>query len=320
MQMNWKEDPSLPIEPWQIEDYRHLPISILFGRLKTWKIALDETRFISYAESCSSPEELVEVLWVEEDDSHLDEAYLLVFELWRRLLPEKQSLSIFCDELDHLIDLYDNGALENEELLVEALTDLESVLDEHADQGEDSKQIFTEISLYCAHDLESFIYDYASAQLDQGNGVYASELVDGFFPYILDIKWFDFLHLRLIAETDIDEANIMLSRLLEILKDEPDFELLLEIARFLVHSGATTHFVQTVKQARKWIGTEQDFQELLAISCEFYRLLDREEETSAVAQILKERQGNPLEEAISPQDASLKAYYQLFENFERSEA
>lgn len=320
LRMNWEEDPSLDVEPWQVEDLRALPNEALFERLDQLGISLDEDRFCHYAEKCSCPEELADTLWTADTIDHFDQAYLLLFEVWRRLLPEKQSLSIFCDELDHLIDLYDSDQQFNEEQLQNALSDLERVLDEHSDQGQDAKHIFREIALFCAHDLESFIYDYASAQIDQEQSLYASELIDGFFPYIRDTKWYVFLQIRLLFETDSEEAQPMLDRLLEELEEEPDFELLLEITRFFVTGGALRQFRRVIHQARNSIKTEQDFQELLALSCEFYRLLDREDELQVVASMLLKRQGKPLEAKLSASDEAIKEYYRLFVDLDPSQA
>ncbi|MBS0629583.1 MAG: hypothetical protein JSS30_05085 [Verrucomicrobia bacterium] len=315
--MNWQEDPTLPVEQWQIEDYRSLSSKELFKKLKALGIPLDEERFHNYAEASDSPEELTDALVVDEELDRFDEAYLIVFELWRRLAPEKESLSIFCDQLDYLIHLYDQDQLENEEDLNNALTELERILDENVDQGEDPQALFQEISLYCAHDLQSFIYDYASDQIDHDRGVYASELIDGFSPYTTDSQWFAFLQMRLLAASDPEEGEIMLDRILE---DAPDFELLLEIARYLVNQGDVSHFLRVVKQARNLIETEQDFQELLAITSEFYRLLDQEEQSQAVFDILKQRQGIPLEKEIASNDKHFKEYFKLFEDLDRSEA
>lgn len=320
IRMNWQEDPTLPVEPWQVEDYRSLSIKDLFKRLKALKIPLDEERFIIYGEHSASPEELTDTLFVDEELDQFDQVYLLVFELWRRLLPEKESLSIFCDQLDYLIDLYDQEMLKSEEALNDALTELERVLDEHTDKGEDPHTLFQEISLYCAHDLQSFIYDFASDQIDQNNNLQASEIIDGFSPYISESRWFEFLQLRLLAAVDPDEADVMLDRILEEQNRNPDFELLLEIARFLVNQGAVPNFVKVVKQARTLIETEQDFQELLAITCEFYRLLDREEESQKVFEILKKRQGIPLEQEVASNDKLFKEYFRLFEDLDWSEA
>lgn len=318
--MNWQEDPSLEVEPWQIEDYRAFSTKEIFKKLKTLGIPLDEERFLIYADASASPEELTDTLVVDEELERFDEAYLLVFELWRRLLPEKQSLSIFCDQLDFLINLYDNDQLDNEEELTDALTELERILDENYDQGEDPQELFKEISLYCAHDLQSFIYDYASDQIDEGRRLGASELIDGFSNYIIDHRWFEFLQMRLLAASDPDEGEIMLARILEDQIRNPDFELLLEIARYLVNQGNVRYFVKVVKQTRHLIETEQDFQELLAITSEFYRLLDLEDESEKVFEILKKRQGIPLEKEIASSDKEFIEYFKLFEDHDRSEA
>lgn len=318
--MNWQEDSDLPVEQWQIEDYRSLTTEELLGRLKELQIPLDEQRFKVYAEHSTSPEELADALVVEDELDRFDQVYLLVFELWRRLLPEKESLSVFCDELDYLINLYDQEMLENEESLNDALTELERILDEHVDQGEDPQNLFQEISLYCAHDLQSFIYDYASDEIDHNHRLNASEIIDGFSSYISDTRWFEFLQFRLMAAVDPQEGEAMLARILEEQNRDPNFELLLEIARFLVTQGSVDNFLKVVHQARTLIETEQDFQELLAITCEFYRLLDREEQSEKVFDILKKRQGIPLEKEIASNDVLFQEYFRLFEDLDRSEA
>lgn len=316
IRMNWLEDPSLPAPPWQIEDYRRLSMEDLFLRLSKLGIILDEERFFSYCEEAISPEELADTLWVGNDFDQFDEAYLLIFELWRRLLPEKQSLSIFCDELDKLISLYDADELENEEVLFTALSDLERILEEHTDQGEDPIRIFQEISLYCAHDLESFIFDLGSTLIDKDKPLNASELIDGFSPYISDQHWFEFLQLRLLASSDSEEADPMLARILEDQKEEPDFELLLEIARFLIQRKETQLFFEVAQDAKDLIQTEQDFQELLALTGECYVMLQQEEQAKKVVETLNKRKGIPLEKEISTSDEDFK----LIDDLDRSEA
>lgn len=320
LRMNWLEDPSLPVEPWQVEDYRALSMEELFSRLSHLGIPMDEPHFAVYADEAQSPEDLADTLWAFEETQDYDKAYLLIFELWRRLVPEKQSLSIFCDHLDHLISLYDQQILEDDEELAEALTELERILDENADMGVDPHLLFKEISLYCAHDLESFIYDFAAEEIDQEQTLNASEIIEGFSPYISDQDWFEFLQLRLLASADPDEAEMMLARIIDEQKDQPDFELMLEIARFLVNRGAINYFIQTLRQARPHLLTEQDFQELLAITCQFYRLLDKDDEAEQTADILAKRQSIPLEKEISSQDPDIKDFYDLVEDLDWSEA
>lgn len=318
--MNWQEDTSLPVFDWQVENYRSLPTEELFESLDELEISLDEEALRIYADAVISPEELADTLWVDEDLTQFDQAYLLIFELWRRLLPEKASLSIFCDELDHLISQYDQEQLEDEEEIHQALSDLESILDEHVDQGADPKEIFAEIGLYCSHDLESFVYDFASDQIDADDDLYASEILDAFEPYLSDHKRSDFLQMRLIAQTDQEEADTILSDILDEQKENPDLELLLDIARFLVHHGAIARFVETITQTRALIETEQDFQELMAITSHFYQLLDREEKSQKVLAILKRRLEIPLEREIASSDRDVEAFFQLVEDLDRSEA
>jgi hypothetical protein len=318
--MNWLEDSTLPVELWQVEDYRCILTEELFTRLSHLGIPLDKERFSSYAEEENSPEELTDTLWADEDLENFDRAYLIVFELWRRLLPNKQSPSIFCDELDRLITQYDQESLEDEDQLYEALIELEKILDQNTDHGVDPHLVFKEISLYCAHDLESFIYDFAAEEIDRQQNLNASELIEGFSPYITDEDWFEFLQLRLLEGVDPQEAEAMLARIIHKQKDHPDFELMLEIARFLINRGAIAYFIQTLKQARPHIQTEQDFQEILAIACQFYRLLDKDNKALITGDLLAKRQLLPLEKEIHADDPDVKELYDLVEDLDWSEA
>lgn len=320
IQMNYQEDSSLFVEPWQVENYRSIPLDELFVRLSQLGISLDKKSFLSYAEGENSPEDLTETLFVGGEFERFDQVFLLVFELWRRLNPRKQSLSIFCDELDHLISLYDKDALEDEDLLYDALMELEKILDQNADHGMKPDLLFKEICLYFAHDLESFIYDFAAEEIDREQTLNASKLIEGFFPYISRKNWFEFLQIRLIFWTDSHEAETMLARIIHEQKDQADFELLLEIARFLINSGAIIFFIQILKQAQPYIQTEQDFQEILAMTCQFYRLLDKDNEALTTENMLLNRRENLLEKEVHAKDSDLQAFYGLIQDLDWSEA
>lgn len=316
LRMNWQEDPSLRAEPWQVEDYRAIATEELFFRLSQLGVSLDEPQFLAYAREVDSPEELTEALWAHDDLSHYDRAYLLIFELWRRLAKDRQSLSIFCDQLDLLISLYDQDRSFDEEELSSALVELERILDEHVDQGEQPRQLFREISFYCAHDLESFIYDFAAEEIDRDHHLNASEIIEGFSPYVSDEAWFEFLQLRLLAAADPDEAEAMLARIIDKQQHQPNFELMLEIARFLAHGGATSYFLQVMKQLRPHLQAERDFQELLVTTSQFYRLLDRDCEAEKVVEILARRKKIPLETAIDSSDCDLEEFYGLVDSLD----
>lgn len=307
LRISWLEDPKIKVKPWQVEDYRSLPTDKLFSRLKELGIVLDEQGFAAYAESCDSPEDLVECLWVDEEDlDKQDASYLILFELWRRLLPHNQSLSIFCDELDQMIEQYDQGTLEDEESLQKALEDLEDILDESADLSGSPVKVFEDLSQFYAHDLHGFLYDYISDQIERGEETYASELINAFYEFIPDKKWFDLLKAWLFASMDVEELNRVAGRLLEELLDEPDLDLLLEIAKFLVHRGDVRLFMQAARHAIELLKTEEQFQQLLRLIAEYYRCLDKDDEEKYIHQLIQKRVKHDLRMPVDPSDSTLQ--------------
>jgi hypothetical protein len=306
LRINWLDDPALKIEQWKVEDYRILSLETLFGRLKSLGLSLDEKSLLHFAENCDSPEDLVECLWLDPDDLEgQDRAYLLFFELWRRLLPDKRCLSIFCDELDHRINLYDHDELIDDDPILEILSELEDILDTHVDRGADPKETFQTVSEYCANDLENFIYDFLKDLINSGNELTASELLDGFYQYISDVKWFDFLRVRLVAVADEEKAHRMMQRLLEQLQEEPDLDLILEIVEYLSHAGNIANFVKVVKQMTGLIDTEEHFQDLLASVAEFYRCMDREEKSIQAQAFIAKRAHKKISDPLDRSDQDL---------------
>ncbi len=312
LRISWLEDPSAKVNPWQIEDYRALSQEELFSRLEKLGIVLDEPTFHAYAEGCDSPEDLVECLWIEEE--RLDEqeqTYLLLFELWRRLLSQKQTLSIFCDELDQLIEAYDQGVLEDDERLEEALKDLEDILDETADLSGEPEAVFQDLSQFCAHDLHGFLYDYITDQIEEGKETYASELIDAFYEFLPDKKWFDLLKAWRFASMDLEELNRVAERLLEELLEEPDLDLLLEIAKFLVHRGDVRLFMCAVRHALPLLRNEEQFQQLLRLTAEYFRCLDKEEEEKRIHAFINKRMAHDLQKPLDPSDQALRHILEL---------
>jgi hypothetical protein len=261
LRINWLEDRSLQVKAWQVEDYRALTDEEIYRRLAALGIALDAKQLRTYAESCETPEELVEHLWLKEEDLEgEDQAYLLLFEIWRRSFAQKRTLSIFCDALDEVIEQFDQGERIQEEKVKEMLTELEDILDQAVDEGGDPQEVFAEVRSFCAHDLESFLYDVIVAEIEGGNSLYASELLDGFSAYISFANRFAFLRARLFATTDCDKANLVISRLLEQLQEEKDTPFLFEIARYLAQRGDAQVYSQAVRQLEQEIVTEAERQ------------------------------------------------------------
>lgn len=284
LRLNAAEDPTVTAEPWALEDLRALTVEELFSRLEEQNLALDKGRFLKFAEQCDTPEDLTELLFSDErSDVEKDPFYLLIFELWRRFLPEKQSLSIFFDELDHRIHLYDEDKLESDELIQDALANLLEVLDENADMGVEPREIFDAISDYCAHELESFIFDYISDLLDSENEIYASELIDGFTSYLSDSTWLAFLKVRLLSFSDISSANAIMHKLLE---EKLEFALILEILRFLATRGEHQLFKIAVDKALPFVKAQEELSDILVSVADYYRRLDADELEAAVQKII----------------------------------
>lgn len=270
-----QEDPTVKVEPWVLEDMRAMSVDEIFGRLDKEGIRLDRQRFLQFAEESDSPEQIDELL----DDEGSDYVYLLLFELWRRLLPERASLSIFCDELDHLIVQYYKEELTTDEPIQDALANLSEILEEHVDEGVTVKKAFENVSEYCASDLEVFLYDYISELLDQDNTIYAQELIEEFGPYLAKALPFVFLQARL---ADAAEVN---GKIKEILAKKPELSLLFDILWFLVSAGEHDTFQAAMAQALPQVSSEDEAHEAIDISAEYYRRLDKDEIEQAILRL-----------------------------------
>ena len=304
LQMNLKNNPSLEVEEWQVEDYRALSEEELFKRLEQMEIFIDRDNFLLYVEQCDCPEDLANCLYLEEDYEKHEKVFLAVFELWRRLVPHKQSLSIFVDEFDHLIERYEEGDIDCEEDLQGALESFQAILDDNVDEGGEAREGYHFFSAYSCHDLEVFIFEYIAHQIDAESDQYANELLDGFYPYVDNTRWFDLLKARLVAAADLEEGKIMLHRLLGSLKEKPELYLLFETLHYLIYVEETELFRLTYYQALEEIETEEDLRELLMLTVEYFNAIEREREESIVSKLLEEHKGkNPQEKITTPNEA-----------------
>lgn len=315
LRMNWVLDPTMEVEPWQVEDYRTLPLDTIFERLEDKDIHLEKTSFVAFAENVDSPEEFTDELVADYnlETSSEDQIYLLIFELWRRLLPEKPCLSVFCDELDYQIHLYDRGHAKNAEAIQDIIANLEVILDENADEGADPLEVFDGINASCANDIESFLHDYISEQIDNHNYSYAAELLDGFMEYVPDSKWFDFLRERLLAATDPEGANHLLKELIDTAAKNPDLEFNLELMAFLVQGGEEPVFKRLLELTIPLIEFEEDFQDVLTICADFYHYLDRENVEKAIQDILKTRSNHAKKNPFDLKDPQIAELFRKIE-------
>jgi hypothetical protein len=306
LRINWLHDPSISVEPWQVEDYRIIPLQALFERLALHEIELNRPIFIALAEDVEAPEDLLEsmVRDLEVDERSKDQIYLLVFELWRRLLPEKPTLTIFCDELDYQIHEYDFGNSNNYEALQNTLENLQAILEENIDLGIDPKEAFELISSKCANNIEGFLYDFIAELIDENNTVYAKELLEAFEGYLEDSKWFDFLKVQLTSSSDPEAANEMLLKILQQF-DPPELELYLEILAYLGPEGDAAMFLNFYKHTLPLIKCEDDFKELLQICADFYRNSRHGDAIDKIEGILLKRSKINSRQAIHPADPDI---------------
>jgi hypothetical protein len=307
LRMNWMIDPSLPVEPWQVEDYRSMPLEAIFERLQLQEIGLDRISFLALSEEYESPEDLTEHLLLSPDAdqrSH-DQIYLLVFELWRRLIPEKPTLSVFCDELDYQIQQYDIGQIKDLEAIQDALANLKVVLDENVDQGGEPSEVFDKICAECANDIENFLYDFIGEQIDEKNASYAAELLDAFEDYINDVKWFEFLRLRQLSLVDPEGAVQLLRKIILENSKNSDLVFSLEILSFLIQGGDEKIFTSLLKQTIPLLESEEDFQDLLTICADFYHFLDLDPIEKKIQKILENRSKIPHEKQIDVNDPDI---------------
>jgi hypothetical protein len=311
LRMNWLMDPNMPAEPWQVEDYRHMKIEAIFERLKLQEIELDRVSFLALSEEYENPEDLAAhlVLIPDADQRSQDQVYLLVFELWRRLLPEKPTWTIFCDELDYQIQKYDRGQLKNLEAIQDVLANLKVVLDENVDQGGEASSIFEMVCSGCANDIESFLYDFIDEQIDEKNISYAAELLDSFEEYIHDIKWFDFLRLRQLTTTDPEEAAQLLRKIITESLNHLDLVFNLELLSYLAQGGDEKIFVNLMTQTIPLLKSEEDFQDLLMICADFYHFLDLEQIEKKIQGIIDRRSKISLQKQIDLNDPDLADFF-----------
>lgn len=309
MRMNWLRDPSMAVTPWQVEDYRELSLNMLYQRLAVHGLKLDKEHFLSLAEEVDTPEELTALLLEDSDTppepTVYDQIYLLLFELWRRHVTDRPCLSIFCDELDYHIHHYDMEKPADDESIQDIISNLQTILDENADKGADPHSVFELFSSNCAHDLESFLYDYISDRLDTGNDTYANELLDGFIGYVSDIKWYEFLRLRLRMRDPGTDGKRLLLHLIDRYNDDRDLEFNLELLAYMVKAGNRELFIKMIKNTVPLLSIEADFQDVLDICADFFHFLDMEPQEDAVKKLIAGRASLDIESPFNPKDPAL---------------
>ena len=314
LRINWLNDPELEVQDWQVEDYRSFSLDVLFEKLQQLGIQLDKTSFAAYADEADTPEELTDHLvgdWGLSQENE-DQIYLLFFELWRRLQTDKPALSILCDEIDHQISLYDEGIGTDPDVLLYLMNRLLAILDD-TDTGVEPEEAFEIALAYFAHDLELFLYDFITDQIEEGNAGYANDLFSNFSLYASKSRWFLLLQARFVARSSPPQAHAifeeLLKRPIQSGEDIFPFELLSLIALL----GTPLLFKKGLKQVVEGLEQEADFTDLLEICLEHCRSFDLKEQGKTVSEMLGMRSKIPQEQPFHHnQDKDLPRLLQLF--------
>jgi len=313
IRLTWLYDGDVSIEPWKVEDYRTLGLDELFERLRFHDIFLDLATLKSHADRVDSPEELTEELCKGEevDPEEYDVIYLLIFELWRRSVPEKPTITILCDELDHQIYHYAQGHKDHFEALSDALDSLYHVLEENVDHGGEPVEVFSAVREYCAQDVEHFLYDYIADQIDARESDLALELLEQFYPFMLDKTWFDLLRARLAAVTDPRGATEMIRKQVAAQRANPSLELNFDILSFLVEIASSDLFTEVFADTVQLLESEEDFMELVTLAADFFHALNHDAHEQKLMAMIEKRKGIALEALIDEKDPDLMALRQL---------
>jgi hypothetical protein len=311
LRMNWLIDPSIEVDAWQVENYRDMSQPLMFSRLREHGLDFSKNNFCQLAEGYDTPEELTEALIDLEEAAPEteDRVYLLVFELWRRLETDKPCLSVFCDELDHQIFLYDRNQAQDVEDIQDILSNLQVILNENADQGGDPIEVLHSVNKGCANDIETFLYDFISEQIDNDNFSYASELLDACIDYVDDDKWFEFLRVRIMTHTDPENARILVQQLAEEALVENDLQFNLELLAEMVQDGDPEPFKELTLQTSEFLEREEDFQDLLTVCLDYYSCQDQEAEERQLLGILESRSQKPLSNSFDKTDQDLEKLF-----------
>lgn len=310
LRLNYQEDDSLEVEEWQVEDYRLLSNEELFDRLHGANIYLDQDTFLRYVQNSQDPEDLTTILTQDIFDMmEKDKIYLPIFELWRRFASDRQSLSIFCDDFDRKVEMYDIGSIEPHFALEDSIYHLQCLLEENQKYAPSPQALFTYVSDRMANDLESFLYEYISDQIEMQNGNYAYELVERFEKFVNEPKWFHLLRAKLAYYFDTQELDEVLAILLEDLKCL-DLEFGFEMLDLCQLVEKKELFMPISKNLLKAIVTEKDFQELLVELIYYFQESNRPQSVTQLQQIL-ERRSIVSDRELHKDDADLHIVMQI---------
>lgn len=293
------------LESWQKDNYRSYSLETLFSSLSKIGLSFDSQSFQKAGQHFDTPEAFSESLSKQLLSLDQDKAYLLIFELWRRLFPEKQSLTIFCDELDHQIIRYEDEEGQSFLEIQDGVVTLQDVIDKNVDEGVPVKDALPLLQGFCANNLEAFLYNYIFDRIEEENISYAKELIEGFSKYTKEPLFFKLLAIRVEISEDPEEGYEKLENLIDQLKEETQLELSLDMLAFLAKTGNHSLFTKLAIQIIPSLRTEEDFRDLVLLSVQHFTYVELDVLRVATENLLEKRSSIPLDQILSPSDSAL---------------
>jgi hypothetical protein len=305
-QVAW--DPSTPHEKWMVEDLSAVSDKNLLKRLEDLKVPVSSTNLKKYLEEIETPEDFLEAVTLETDGPEkVENVYLILFELFKRHAPKKESLSIFADELDSLIQKYEATSGRNWAEIVPHLKQLVHILRENLSGVKNPSEVLEKLSRHFAYDLEGFIYDFIADLIDSSQEVLAEEFIELFFDYLTKPYWFNLLEYYLKGA---DEER--LENLSDLAIETKDFEFSLEVLHVLKEEESD-RFFPLLSHTVDFSKEEADFVELLTVAQEFFEEKDRLREMMEIKKILDSRSQIDEKRRLHPQDAACSHFKKIVE-------
>ncbi len=231
-------------EEWQSRNWRNSTTESLFSELHSLGIHLDKPLFLAWARESDSPEDLLLLLAPDESEEEglmssdqLDHLYLLLFELWRRFLPERRCLSIIADDIDHAIYEYDSLQFEDDEksrvllshkllgYFSEYVRILQITLDQLHDMDEGQSEelqaiqkegfsslehaIFSMSLPFFVHDIRRFIFDFTLEELNHETYHDFAPIVESIAPFITPQDWGVCMKAHVVWYEDEERSSIL---------------------------------------------------------------------------------------------------------------
>lgn len=305
-QVAW--DLSTPHESWMIEDLSSVSDKELFERLKNLKVPVESSSIAHYLEEIDTPEDFVEAVTLETDlPEKVEQAYLILFELFKRHAPKNTCLSVFADELDTSIQKYELSSGKNFKEILAQLKQLELFLRENLANAKNPVEVLDKVSRYFAYDIEGFIYDYIADLIDRAEEVQAQELIELFFDYLARPYWFSLLEFYLKGNHEDRLENLV-----ELALETRDFEFSLEVIH-LLKDEEHERFFSLLSHIVDFSKEEADFVELLTIAHEYFEEKDRHREMLEVRKILDSRSQIDEKRRIHPQDNGILHFKKIID-------